>query len=76
MEFVAARAVKPLPQDLDELGRTDYERLTGQVLRYGLDGLPTAPVGTVQASSGPRPNPTRWLLQEELRKDLDLGDPS
>ena len=64
-------ADEPLPA----LGRTDYERLTGQVLRYGLDGLPAPPPAAL-AHSEPWPAPTRERLREEFRKALDSGDAS
>jgi hypothetical protein len=57
------------------LGRTDYERLAEQVLRYGLDGLP-APAATVWRTSEPKSAASRQSLQEELRRVLDLGDHS
>lgn len=57
------------------LGRTEYERLAGLVLRYGLDGLP-APPPSVWVDSEPWPAPSRQLLREQFRKALDSGDPS
>jgi hypothetical protein len=59
------------------LGQTDYERLTAQVLRYGLDGLPAyRPVASSASVSGPRPASAGQMLQSELSKLTDLGDPS
>lgn len=57
------------------LGRTEYERLAGQVLRYGLDGLPASPP-SVWVDSEPWPAPSRQLLREQFRKALDSGDAS
>ncbi len=57
------------------LGRTPLERLAGQVLRYGLDGLPASPP---TGWTGPESwgVPSGQLLQEELRKALNQGDRS
>jgi hypothetical protein len=49
-----------------------YERLTDQVLRYGLDGLP-APKRAL-ADAAPRPAEARQLLQSELRRIADPGE--
>jgi len=57
------------------LGRTEYERLAGQVLRYGLDGLPASPP-SVWVDPEPWPAPSRQLLREQFRKALDSGDAS
>jgi hypothetical protein len=57
------------------LGRTARERLAGQVLRYGLDGLPAAP-SAGWADGEPSPRPSRQWLHEELHNTLDPGDPS
>jgi hypothetical protein len=54
---------------------TDYERLAGQVLRYGLDGLP-GPSPAAADGRGAEPVASRDLLREELRKTLDPGDHS
>ncbi len=57
------------------LGQTAHERLAGQVVRYGLDALPTAlPIGSLDDTPGPIPS--RQLLQEEVRRILDPGDAS
>ena len=42
----------PIERSLS-LGQTAYERLTSQVLRYGLDGLPASPTVASSARSGP-----------------------
>jgi hypothetical protein len=74
------QSVVEVPQSLPierslSLGPTAYERLTSQVLRYGLDGLPVSP--TVASSpSEPWPTTSGQMLQEELRRLLDPGDPS
>ncbi len=57
------------------LGETAYERLTAQVLRYGLDGLPASPA-VASPASGPGPASSGQMLQEELRRLLNTGDPS
>ena len=57
------------------LGQTAHERLAGQVLRYGLDGLPASPT-VASPASGPWPASSGQMLQEELRRLLDPGDPS
>jgi hypothetical protein len=63
------------PNVATALGRTAYERLLEQVLRYGLDGLP-APAATAWTSSEPKSAASRQSLQEELRRALELGDHS
>lgn len=68
--------VETLPSESSSsLGQTAYERLTSQVLRHGLDGLP--PSRTVASpASRPWPSSSGQMLQQELRKLLDPGDPS
>jgi hypothetical protein len=57
------------------LGQTAYERQVAQVMRYGLDGLPVSP--TVASPDWvPRPATAGQMLQEELRRLRDPGDPS
>lgn len=56
-------------------GRTPRERLTWQVLRYGLDGLPASPSAAWNGRM-PAPIPPRPTLEEEFRRLLDTGDPS
>jgi hypothetical protein len=60
------------------LGDSAYERLTWQVLRYGLDGLPASSPIAPSASAHVRPWPafSGRLLRDELRRALDPGDPS
>jgi hypothetical protein len=75
-EQSAAEVTVSLPSESSpSLGQTAYERLTSQVLRYGLDGLPASPTAASPAS-GPWPASSGQMLQEELRKLLDPGDPS
>jgi len=69
-----APASLPIERSLS-LGQTAYERLAAQVLRYGLDGLPASPTA-VSSASGPWPASSGQMLQEELRRLLDPGDPS
>lgn len=57
------------------MGQTPSNRLAWQVLRYGLDGLPASPPAA-SADSDPWPTTSRQWLEQELRKDLDSGDPS
>ncbi|SIO66911.1 hypothetical protein SAMN05444166_8269 [Singulisphaera sp. GP187] len=58
-------------------GSTAYERLTSQVFRYGLDGLPTPPSTRANLDAHkPSPPLTRQLWQEELLKTLEPGAPS
>jgi hypothetical protein len=64
----------PIERSLS-LDQTAYERLTSRVLRYGLDGLPASPTAASPAS-GPWPTSSGQMLQEELRRLLDPGDPS
>ena len=64
----------PIERSLS-LGQTAYERLTSQVLRYGLDGLPVSPT-VASPGSGPWPATSGQMLQEELRRLPDPGDPS
>lgn len=61
--------------DSRSFGQTPYDRLTSQVFRYGLDGLPVSP--SFRGSTfEPLSPPTRQLLQEELQRILEPGDPS
>ncbi|MDR3639667.1 MAG: hypothetical protein P4L84_38055 [Isosphaeraceae bacterium] len=57
------------------LGRTAYERLAGQVLRYGLDGLPASPAPSASWANS-TPMPPLQLMRDELRNVFDIGDPS
>lgn len=72
------RVPEPLPvlAGIDpSLGRSARDRMAGQVLRYGLDGLPAPPTGRwADAETGPLPS--RRSLREQIRQDLDHGDPS
>lgn len=75
---VPDRAPAPLPMPIERapaLGGTGHDRLVGQVLRYGLDGLSLAPP-VVRGEAEPWPASSGSLLREELRKVLDPGDPS
>jgi hypothetical protein len=76
VEQSAAAMPVSLPSESSlSLGQAAYERQVAQVLRYGLDGLPASP--TVAApDSGPRPASSGQMLQEELRRLRDPGDPS
>jgi hypothetical protein len=67
----------PLPHSYlqFEPGRTAYDRLTWQVMRYGLDGLPT-PVKSAWTGHEPRIETSRQMLRDELRNLLEPGDPS
>lgn len=74
VEQSVAKVPESLPNERSlSLGQTAYERLTSQVFRYGLDGLPASP--TV-ASPGSGPTSSGQMLHEELRRLLDPGDPS
>jgi hypothetical protein len=76
VEQRVAEVPEPLPSERSlSLGQTAYERLTAQVMRYGLDGLPASPT-VASPDSGPWPAASGQMLQEELRKLLDPGDPS
>ena len=58
-----------------DFGSSPHDRLAGQILRYGLDGLP--PSGRPgRGEPVPIASASRRVLQEELRKALNLGDPS
>jgi len=75
-ERIVAEIPEPFANERSiSLGETAYERLTSQVLRYGLDGLPVSRT-VVSSPSGPGPASSGQMLQEELRKLLDPGDPS
>jgi hypothetical protein len=75
-ETRVAEAQESLPIERSlSLGQTAYERLTSQVLRYGLDGLPVSPT-VASSASEPWPATSGQMLQEELRRLLDPGDPS
>jgi len=82
----APASIRPLPkqkvaeapvalssEDSLSRGEAAYERLTSQVLRYGLDGLPASPMVTSPASG---PASSGQMLHDELRRLLDPGDPS
>jgi hypothetical protein len=56
-------------------GETPYQRLTGQVLRFGLDGLPPSPP-TAWAAAETSPKSAREQLRNELRQAFEPGDPS
>lgn len=56
-------------------GRTPHDRLTWQVLRYGLDGLP-APVKSAWTDREPHAETSRQMLEAELLRILETGDPS
>jgi hypothetical protein len=76
LEQKVAEVPESLPMERSlSLGQTAYERLTSQVLRYGLDGLPASPT-VASPASGPSPASSGQMLQEELRKLLKPGDPS
>jgi hypothetical protein len=68
-------APSPPPYPPFEPGRTAYDRLTWQVMRYGLDGLP-APVKSAWTGHEPRIETSRQMLRDELRNLLEPGDPS
>ena len=69
-------ATEPATPDPDlALGRTDHERLTLQVLRYGLDGLPSSNHSGWTSSENPAGSSAE-MLRDELRRILDPGDPS
>jgi len=77
---LVAQSVAEMPVSLPSesslsLGQMAYERQVAQVLRYGLDGLPASPT-VVWPDSGPRPASSGQMLQEELRRLRDPGDPS
>ena len=57
-------------------GPGSHDRLAWQVLRYGLDGLPTPGLTSARADRPTDPAPSRRALREELRNVLDPGDPS
>jgi hypothetical protein len=74
------RSVAEVPESLPSesslsLGQTTHERQVAQVLRYGLDGLPTPPT-VASPAPGSWPVSSGQMLQEELRKLRDPGDPS
>lgn len=55
------------------LGATEHSRQVEQVIRYGLDGLPSTPRSS-WTSSDPASTSVGRLLQEELRRINDPGD--
>ncbi|MFO0954801.1 MAG: hypothetical protein U0835_27295 [Isosphaeraceae bacterium] len=72
---LAVAPIPPPPDDALAFGATAHARLAGQVIRYGLDGLPPpAFPSRAEAEDQPRPLPTRQLLREELREALVPGD--
>ena len=76
VEQSVAAVTESLPSESSlSLGQTAYERQVAQVLRYGLDGLPASPT-VASPDSGPWPASSGQMLQEELRRLLDPGDPS
>jgi hypothetical protein len=70
---VAEAPVSLASEDSLSLGQADYERLSSQVLRYGLDGLPASPMISAPASG---PTSSGQMLRDELRRLLEPGDPS
>ena len=72
----AAEMPVSLPSEAPlSLGQTAYERQVARVMRDGLDGLPASP--TVASPDWvPRPTTAGEMLQEELRRLRDPGDPS
>jgi hypothetical protein len=75
-ETPVTEVTESLPsENSPSLGQTAYERQVAQVLRYGLDGLPASP-RVASPDSGPWPASSGQMLQEELRKLRDSGDPS
>jgi len=65
----------PRPRPMIGPGQSAYDRLTWQVLRYGLDGLP-APIKSAWTDRDPTRESSRQMIQEELRNILEPGDPS
>jgi hypothetical protein len=74
-QSVAEMPVSLPSESSHSLGQTAYQRQVAQVLRYGLDGPPASP--TVASPDWvPRPATAGQMLQEELRRLRDPGDPS
>ncbi len=69
------RPVPPSTESLLGFDPGDHDRLAGQLIRYGLDGLPTSN-SPARGESAPIPITSRLLLQQELNKVLDPGDSS
>ena len=75
-ELSVAEVPESLPSESSlSLGQTAHERQVAQVLRYGLDGLPASPTVASPASES-WPVSSGQMLQEELGKLRDPGDPS
>jgi hypothetical protein len=74
-QSVAEMSVSLPGESSSSLGQTAYQRQVAQVLRYGLDGLPASPTAA-GPDWGPRPASAGEMLQEELRRLRDPGDPS
>jgi hypothetical protein len=76
VEQSVAAVTESLPSESSLwLGQTAYKRQLVQVLRYGIDGLP-ASSAVASPGSEPRPASAGQMLQEELRRLRDPGDPS
>ncbi len=76
VEQSVAEVTESLPSESPlSLGQTAYERQVAQVMRYGLDGLPVSPT-VASPDWRPRPATAGQMLQEELRRLRDSGDPS
>ncbi len=74
-QIVAERPVSLPSESSFSLGQTPYERQVAQVMRNGLDVMPVSP--TVASPDWvPRPTTAGEMLQEELRRLRDPGDPS
>jgi len=74
-EKVRENPVASAPRPTFGPGRTPHDRLTWQVLRYGLDGLP-APVKSAWTDREPHAETSRQMLEAELLHILETGDPS
>jgi hypothetical protein len=76
VERRVAEVTESLPSESSPwLGQPAYDRQVAQVMRYELDGLPASP--TVASPDWvPRPATAGQMLQEELRRLRDPGDPS
>jgi hypothetical protein len=76
VEQSVAEVTESLPSESSLwLGQTAYERQVAQVMRNGLDDMPVSPT-VASPDWRPRPATAGQMLQEELRRLRDPGDPS
>jgi hypothetical protein len=74
-QSVAEMPVSLSSESPPSIGQTPYERQIAQVMRNGLDVMSASPTDALP-DWRPRPTSAGEMLQEELRRLRDPGDPS